>query len=130
MLIVAGNTLRGIIKERINMSQLQNCKAKIVLCCLATMLSIVSVTLLPKDAYAAQYGIDMVEACEHEYGLSMIALNTTNNVMGWNCYIVGSIGYINQGGVNLNSFCAYKYGNYKAYYRDFNDKYSWYCAPK
>lgn len=98
---------------------------------LTTFFAMTLVFAGPKTVSAATHGIDMLHACNYQYGLSMFVRNVTGDVMGWRCYISGSGVVAEQGGVNLNRYCAYMYGNaYKAHYSDFNNPYSWYCGPK
>lgn len=98
---------------------------------LTTIFAMILVFAGSRTVSAATHGIDMLDACNYQYGLSTFVRSTTGDVMGWRCYINGSNGVIEQGGVNLNRYCSYMYGSsYKAHYSDFNNPYSWYCGPK
>ena len=83
----------------------------------------------PQVTYAARYGISVADACEQQYGLNMDTYLVAPNVHGWRCGIHGSNGFIEWGGVDLWGYCARKYSGYGAFYDDYNNPYSWYCAP-
>lgn len=78
---------------------------------LTTIFAVVLVFASARTVSAATYCIDVFDACNYQYGLSTFARSTTNNVVGWRCYINGSNGIIEQGGVNLNRYCSYMYGS-------------------
>ena len=79
-----------------------------------------------KPAMAKQHDINMWDACEYQYGSIMSVVSIADNVYGWRCHWWGSNGRM-YGQLNLRSYCGHRYGQ-GAYYRNFHDKYSWYCG--
>lgn len=107
----------------------KNSKVRVTLFTIASFGLSFMLAASPQTTYAARYGISVADACEQQYGLNMDTYLVAFNVHGWRCGIHGSNGFIEWGGVDLWRYCANKYSGYGAFYDDYNNPYSWYCAP-